>query len=247
MKILIVDDSLTHRKILMNCLSFIQLESIIEAKNGFEALQKLEGIDLVFTDWNMDEMDGINFAKAVRKNHISIPIIMISSNNSTFDLKEAFDAGITDYITKPFSIKDVKNIVNKYIVNKHLDESKKTEEIKLKNISLHENRTSVRYNCNFSIKHKISGSLVFNESYCENISIEGMKLLSAVLYKVDEVLDLDVHYLDPAMIPLSVKGLVKWCDKSFKDYDCYWVGVNFIDVSETQKIELEKLIWEEIV
>ena len=66
MKFLVVDDSSTMRRIIKNSLKRIGYEDVEDAENGVEALEKLNGIDIILTDWNMPEMDGLEFVKRVR-------------------------------------------------------------------------------------------------------------------------------------------------------------------------------------
>jgi len=104
MKILIVDDSLTMRKIIIKNLSSRGFDNVVEAENGADALNKLEGVSLILTDWNMPVMDGLTFVKEVRKTDgcDKIPIIMVTTEGAKSEVVEALKAGVTDYIVKPF-------------------------------------------------------------------------------------------------------------------------------------------------
>jgi two-component system chemotaxis response regulator CheY len=78
----------------------------LEAENGKTALQLLEtnNVSLVFLDWNMPEMDGIDLLKKVRSmpDYRKLPIIMITSESAKFNVIKALQSGATDYIVKPF-------------------------------------------------------------------------------------------------------------------------------------------------
>ncbi len=105
MKILVVDDSLTMRRIIKNSLSKIGYTDIAEASNGVEGLEEFEkgGVNLILTDWNMPEMDGMTFVTKLREKDPNIPILMITTNAAKEDVLEAFKAGVSDYIVKPFT------------------------------------------------------------------------------------------------------------------------------------------------
>ncbi len=106
MKFLIVDDSSTMRRIITNALTKIGQTDIVEAGNGKEAMEKMGvgGIDFILTDWNMPEMSGLEFVKAVRAkaDWVKIPILMVTTNAVQDEVVEAVKAGVTDYLVKPF-------------------------------------------------------------------------------------------------------------------------------------------------
>jgi len=110
-KILVVDDSSTTRKIIKNTLEKIGFGNVIEAENGVVALQKLEEGDfsLILTDWNMPEMDGLTFIREVKHNQElnHIPIVMITTESAHEEVVEALKEGIEDYIVKPFTVDDL--------------------------------------------------------------------------------------------------------------------------------------------
>lgn len=105
-KILIVDDCGTTRKLL----SYIIRErgyKILNASNGFEALEILatSPIDLVLTDLNMPQMDGLELSRTLRGNesYRELPIIMVTTEASDADIRTGLEAGVTTYLTKPIS------------------------------------------------------------------------------------------------------------------------------------------------
>lgn len=106
MKVLVVDDSSTMRSIFVDVLALSGEHQVIQAEHGSEGLRRLqEGpVDVIITDWNMPEMDGIAFVKAVRANPAwrALPILMITTNSDPQELVEAVRAGVTDFIVKPF-------------------------------------------------------------------------------------------------------------------------------------------------
>ena len=105
MKVIVVDDSSTMRRIITNTLTRIGLSEIVEAEHGLDALSKLDGIDLILTDWNMPEMDGLTFVKSVRasESYKHIPIIMITTEAGKEDIVEAIKSGVNNYVVKPFT------------------------------------------------------------------------------------------------------------------------------------------------
>ncbi len=111
MKFLVVDDSSTMRRIIKNTLKRIGYEDIVEAENGQDALTKLGGIDIILTDWNMPEMDGLEFVKNVRTGNASIPILMVTTNAAKDDIVSALKNGVNNYIVKPFTPETLKEKV----------------------------------------------------------------------------------------------------------------------------------------
>ena len=105
MKILVVDDSNTMRRIIINTLKKIGYSDNIEAGDGREALKKLEegGFGLVITDWNMPGMDGLNLTKNIRTANAEIPILMVTTMAAKEDIIEALKAGVNNYVVKPMS------------------------------------------------------------------------------------------------------------------------------------------------
>ncbi|MCK9336814.1 MAG: response regulator [Arcobacteraceae bacterium] len=113
MKILIVDDSSTIRKILNNVLMEMGYtkDNIYEAPDGAKAWNLLcqHKYNLLLTDWNMPIMSGLELVRKTRtisKSNKQIPIIMITTEGSKEDVIEALKAGVTNYVVKPFN-KDI--------------------------------------------------------------------------------------------------------------------------------------------
>ena len=110
MKILIVDDSSTMRRIIINTLSRIGYTDVVEGENGKSGLEKLGqgGVEMIITDWNMPEMDGLEFVKTVRGQNAAIPILMVTTNAAKEDIVEALQAGVNNYVVKPFTPETLK-------------------------------------------------------------------------------------------------------------------------------------------
>lgn len=108
MKVLIVDDEKGIREVIKEY-SISEGYQVLEAENGLEALQILEqksDIDVIVLDIMMPKMDGYTALKSIRKTY-DIPIIMLSARADEFDKLQSFDMGVDDYVTKPFSPREL--------------------------------------------------------------------------------------------------------------------------------------------
>jgi two-component system chemotaxis response regulator CheY len=107
MRFLIVDDSSTMRRIIINTLTKLGYKEFHEAGNGREGLDKLAStsVDMIITDWNMPEMSGIDFIRAVRANNATklLPVLMVTTNAAEDDIVAALKAGVNNYVVKPFT------------------------------------------------------------------------------------------------------------------------------------------------
>lgn len=115
-KFLIVDDSLTMRRIVINALKAIGFEQVVEAADGKDAVSKLVGggADFVITDWNMPEMNGLELSKWIRANpqYEQLPILMITTRGNKEDVLEALQARVNNYIVKPFTPQGLKEKID---------------------------------------------------------------------------------------------------------------------------------------
>ena len=106
MKILVVDDSSTMRRIIKNALASIEQQDIVDAGDGMEALKALEDnpdVGLVLLDWNMPNMNGLEFLKRVRANTKDLPVVMVTTEGQKKSVLEAVKAGVNNYVVKPFT------------------------------------------------------------------------------------------------------------------------------------------------
>lgn len=105
--ILIVDDYKTMLRIIRNLLNQLGFDNVEEARDGTEALQKLreKKFDLVISDWNMEPMTGIELLREVRSDDKlkNIPFIMVTAESKTENVVIAKEAGVSNYIVKPFN------------------------------------------------------------------------------------------------------------------------------------------------
>jgi two-component system chemotaxis response regulator CheY len=106
MKFLVVDDSVTMRRIIVNSLQRSGYTETVEAGDGQEALMLFNSsIQFIITDWNMPNMSGIDFARAVRARPDGklVPILMVTTRSMREDILAAVEAGVNNYILKPFT------------------------------------------------------------------------------------------------------------------------------------------------
>jgi two-component system chemotaxis response regulator CheY len=107
MKVLVVDDFATMRRIVKGVLRQLGFSNIIEAEDGTVALTELkkEKIGLIVSDWNMPNMTGLDLLKAVRRDGElkGIPFIMVTAEGQKENVIEAVKAGVSNYVVKPFT------------------------------------------------------------------------------------------------------------------------------------------------
>ena len=117
MRILVVDDFATMRRIVKNILKQLGFENIVEADDGKAALRVLESqhIDFIVSDWNMPNMNGLEFLKAVRSNEKfkDIPFLMVTAEALKENIVAAVKAGVSNYIVKPFTAETLKEKIEK--------------------------------------------------------------------------------------------------------------------------------------
>jgi two-component system chemotaxis response regulator CheY len=117
MRVLVVDDFATMRKIVKNVLKQISIENVVEAENGKHALNvlKSEDVDLIISDWMMPEMTGIEFLKACKEDDEKkkIPFIMVTAEGQKESVMEAIKSGVDNYIVKPFTPDKLKEAIDR--------------------------------------------------------------------------------------------------------------------------------------
>ncbi len=114
MKVLLVDDSNTMRRIQKNQLAKLGITEIVEAENGQDALDKVksESPELVLLDWNMPVMDGITCLRTLRQSDKKTKVIMCTSESEKEKVVEALKSGANDYMVKPFDPETLKEKLN---------------------------------------------------------------------------------------------------------------------------------------
>ncbi len=117
MKILIVDDFSTMRKIIRNILTQLGFKNILEADDGTTALDVLakESVDLIISDWNMPKMSGLELLKAIRSNPATqnLPFVMVTAEAQKENILEAIKYKVSQYIVKPFTPETLKEKLEK--------------------------------------------------------------------------------------------------------------------------------------
>ncbi|MCL6120246.1 MAG: chemotaxis response regulator CheY [Deltaproteobacteria bacterium] len=118
MRILVVDDFSTMRRIIKNILKQIGFTNVDEAENGQAALAKIGdggNYDFVISDWNMPEMTGIELLKQVRANEATkdLPFLMVTAEAKKENVVEAVKAGVNNYIVKPFTAEVLQEKISK--------------------------------------------------------------------------------------------------------------------------------------
>ena len=117
LKILVVDDFSTMRRIVRNLLKELGYSNVDEAEDGVVALQKLKGSNFQFvvTDWNMPNMTGIELLRAIRADVAlkGLPVLMITAEAKKENIIEAAQSGASGYIVKPFTAGTLEEKLNK--------------------------------------------------------------------------------------------------------------------------------------
>ena len=117
MKILVVDDFATMRRIVKNLLRDLGFKNTTEADDGSTALPMLKNgeFDFLITDWNMPNMKGIELLKAIRadENLKSLPVLMVTAEAKREQIIEAASAGVNGYVVKPFTAETLRAKIEK--------------------------------------------------------------------------------------------------------------------------------------
>lgn len=107
LKILAIDESATMRRIIVSTLRRAGFEAVIEAANAKDAMAALDGdsVDFVIANLNMSDMDGLEFVSQIRQidDYRNLPILMVTSRSVKSQITQAIDAGVSNYIVRPFA------------------------------------------------------------------------------------------------------------------------------------------------
>lgn len=126
--VLVVEDAIFVRNFVMIALSTMGVTKIREASNGVEALEVLnkEKVDIVLSDWHMPEMEGIDLLKTMRADEKfkDIPFLMLTSDVSEDNVRDAVNSGVSDFLAKPFRHGPLISKVKRLIENGHHQLSK---------------------------------------------------------------------------------------------------------------------------
>ncbi|MCT7466831.1 response regulator [Aliarcobacter cryaerophilus] len=195
LKVLYVEDNENVRLQTTKVLS-IYFENITQTKNGTEALKKIKNckFDLIFTDINMPEINGIEMIKQIREKDDFVPIIVISAYDNTEYFLKTIEYGIDGYILKPFKFDTIQNIIKKTISKLH-KLTKDSHIIKLidnyhwntEELCLYKKNEAVKLTKKETILFKLLSSSInatytseeieielFNDSYCDNKRVRSL-------------------------------------------------------------------------
>lgn len=122
MKFLVVDDSVTMRRIVVNTLKAIGYNQYVEAEDGKDAMDKLRtdlAINFIITDWNMPVMSGLELTKSVRSDDRTkgLPILMVTTRGVKEDIVQALQARVSNYVVKPFTPQILKDKIDLILSN----------------------------------------------------------------------------------------------------------------------------------
>ncbi len=117
--ILIVDDSTAMRSLLVSTLETLGDIRVVQAANGFDALRVLprEQVDLILTDINMPDINGLELLSFVRNNQVykELPVIVISTEGSHKDIEKGLSLGANEYLVKPFQPEKLLELVKRFL------------------------------------------------------------------------------------------------------------------------------------
>ncbi len=121
MRILVVDDFSTMRRIVKNILKQLEFNNVVDADDGTTAWEILnkDKIDFIISDWNMPKMSGLELLKKVRNSEefADMPFLMVTAEGQQEHIIEAVQAGVSNYIVKPFTPETIEQKIEK-IFNK---------------------------------------------------------------------------------------------------------------------------------
>jgi two-component system chemotaxis response regulator CheY len=121
-KFLVVDDSVTMRRIVVNSLKGLGYSQFLEAGDGKEAMDVLnanDGINFVVTDWNMPNVSGLELVKSIRQHakYSTVPILMVTTRGVKEDIMEALHAKVNNYVIKPFTPQILKEKIEQILAS----------------------------------------------------------------------------------------------------------------------------------
>mgnify|MGYP000089839170 FL=1 len=115
-RVLVADDSSTMRKIILRSLAAVGVSSAVEAADGVEAIEAFKNgeFDLVLTDWNMPNKNGLDVIIGIRELNKEVPIIMVTTEAEKSQVLKAIQAGVSDYLVKPFTADTLREKLEKH-------------------------------------------------------------------------------------------------------------------------------------
>jgi two-component system, chemotaxis family, chemotaxis protein CheY len=115
-RVLVADDSSTMRKIILRSLQAVGVTQTTEAADGTEAVATFKPgqFDLVLTDWNMPGKTGLEVVREIRSQDAKVPIIMVTTEAEKGRVLQAIQAGVSDYLVKPFTADTLREKLQKH-------------------------------------------------------------------------------------------------------------------------------------
>jgi two-component system chemotaxis response regulator CheY len=117
LRVLVIEDDDAMRQMLCRMLRRLKITQLVEAENGEAGLKRVHevaaGFDLVICDWNMPQLNGLEFIARAREHQAGLKVLMVSGRNDLQSIVEAKQSGITGYIVKPFSQQELKSKIER--------------------------------------------------------------------------------------------------------------------------------------
>ena len=115
-RVLVADDSSTMRKIIIRSLQAVGVTEATEAVDGADAVSRFQPgqFDLVLTDWNMPGKSGLEVVQSIRGQDAKVPIIMVTTEAEKSRVLQAIEAGVSDYLVKPFTADTLREKLQKH-------------------------------------------------------------------------------------------------------------------------------------
>ncbi|MBX3414253.1 MAG: response regulator [Pirellulales bacterium] len=116
MNVLVADDSRMMRNVIRRCLESLGVGSVLEAEDGAEALRVFSdnSVDMVITDWNMPNKTGLELLREIRERGSKVPVLMVTTEAEKSRIIEAAQAGVSDYLAKPFDNETLRQKLEKF-------------------------------------------------------------------------------------------------------------------------------------
>lgn len=213
-KILIVDDEKNIRLTLSKCLNYIGMD-VDEAINGEEALEKFvpDKYDIVILDLKMQGMDGMEVLKKIREEDVKTPVVIVTAHGTVDVAVDAMKLGAADFLQKPFTPKEIQNMVQKIMCRQHLEPEK---------IESYESHVQYARQLIVKKQYKEAEEVLKTAIGMEPLKAEPHHLLGALAEIEGELEEAKKHYkaalvMEPAYLPAQT-GLVR-INKKMKKTD----------------------------
>lgn len=266
MKILIADDEILERIALVKILNKYYKNEIIcieSAMNGEDAIQKTKSLDpdIIFMDIKMPRMNGIEASFKIREFNTKVKIIIVTAFSDFSFAKQAITCKVSDYLVKPYSIKTLKNTMNKVMTEVVVFKKNQLEKIKLRQSIAHEffNKLLARNKINVEDLKKYCNVLnIIDTNYCFFLTLNDMIIEK---YKVDFYSKSFFEYTVYLFIDIDLKTYEKiiennlYVSKSKIEQDSSIIETVFVDtlnilalkIEQEQFEDYEKLLYSSIV